>query len=445
MPSPVTVKVSTEGSDDTSTKVAISESGTKFSLNWQGTETFVVANSNNTNGSVGSNSFSISSYSGTEAEFSGTLPSAGSGTVNYIGAFNFVSSTDTKVRAEIPATQTYSPSGAVATNCLLIARADDCAVGTLGALNFKTMNSFIKLSLKKGAAATGSSNAYTKMYVQNIKIETVQDGEAIAGRFGFNKTGSWGTAYDEVITAEKKSLVTLNCVTDDYTDGVELNDSDTPFYIAVAFGDYSKGLRITITVKNQDGDFGTYARTISKDSNYSIERNKLISMPSLTVNPTDAKVDTYTLIDRVANLTAGNYIMCALASDVYRAFIGTCTSNQGNTEDVTYNSSTKVLDFANAVEVTLTSTGTANQYTISWDMSGTTTYLKATGDTKIVTSTTASDAESWTVSDAGTGLFLTGAGKSGVIKSATSASSRYIRSYGSSNTMTTGIYFFKKD
>lgn len=443
--SPIRIKVATEAVEDTSTKVSIVENGSKFALNWEGSETFVMSNSNNTTASKGSNTFSIDSYSGTEAEFEGTLPNAGSGTVNYIGAFNWVSSTETKVRAEIPATQNYTPSGAVSTNCLLVARADDCAVGKLGTLSFKTMNSFIKLSLKKGSAAAGSSNDYTKMFVQNIKIETVADGEAIAGRFGFNKTGTWGSVYDEVVTSEKKSLVTLNCVTGAYANGVELTDTDTPFYIAVAFGDYSKGLKVTITVKNQDDDFGTYERTISKNANYSIARNQLIAMPSLTVNPEDQSVETYTLIDRVANLTAGNYIMCALKDDVYRGFIGTFSSNQCNTEDVSYNSSTKILDFNDAVEVTLTATGTANQYKISWTDSETTYYLKATNATSINRDTESENAESWTVSNAGTGLFLTGSAKSGVIKSAATASSRYIRSYATSNTATTGIYFFKKD
>jgi len=442
---PVTVKVTTEFAEDSSTKVTIEETGSKFNLNWEGTESFVVANSNNTNASKGANTFTVSSYSGIEAEFTGTLPDAGSGTVNYIGAFNFVSSTDSYVRAEIPATQTYSPGGAVATNCLLVARADNCSVGTLGTLNFKTMNSFMKFSLKKGSAATGSSNDYTKMYVQSIKIETVQDGEAIAGRFGFRKEGDWGTAYDETVTSEKKSLITLNCVTGTYTDGVELSDSDTDFYISVAFGTYTKGLKVTITVKNQGGDYGTYERTISKNSSYVISRNQLIAMPSLTVNPDDVSVETYTLINRVANLTAGDYIMCALKDDIYRAFIGTFKSSQCNTEDVSYNPSTKILDYTDAVVVTLTSTGTANQYKISWTDGVTTKYLKSTSATNLAFDTDAANAEAWTVSNTDTGLFLTGATNSGVIKSAATASSRYIRSYASTNTATTGIYFFKKD
>lgn len=288
----VKVKVSTEAVENNTSKVSISESDSEFSLNWEGSETFVMANSANTKAAKADNTFTLSNYSGTDAEFTGALPDAGSGIVNYMGAFNFYSSTDTKVRAELPSAQTYSAGGALATNCLLVARADGCTAGTLGTMDFKTMNSFIKFSLKKGSAATGSSNTYTKMYVQNIKVETVQDGEVLAGRFGFNKTSTWGSAYDETVSGTTKSAITLNCVTGALTDGVELSDSDTYFYVAIAFGTYTKGLKVTITVKNQEGKFGTYKRTISNGTSYSIARNKLIAMPSLTVNPDDAVTET---------------------------------------------------------------------------------------------------------------------------------------------------------
>lgn len=441
----VTVKASTEAVLDPSTKVSISESGSTFTLNWEGTETFVVSNSVNNSTSRDKNTFSIDNYSGKYAEFIGDLPSVTSGTVNYIASFNWISSTDNYVRAEVPATQVYSDDGMLTTNCLLVARADDCAAGTLESLDFKTMNAFIKFSLKKGEADSGSSNDYSKMYVQSIKVETIQDGEPIAGRFGFNKTGEWGSKYDEVVSAEKKSAVMLNCVTDTYLDGVELTENDTPFYVAVAFGEYSQGLKVTISVKNQNGDYGTYERTISKGTNYSIERNTLISMPSLIVNPVDENVETYTLIDRMENLQEGEYFMCALKEGIYRAFTGTFASGNGVTEDISYNQESKKLDFNKAVSVTLSSTGVPNQYKISWNVSNGVGYLKGTANNKLAYDTNEANAEFWTASNGSSnGIFMTGSVQGGTLKSAESASSNYIRSYGANN-MAVGIFFFKKD
>ena len=445
-PKPIKVNVSTEIPTDPQTKVSIVEAGSQFSLNWEGTESFVVCNSSNTNGSKKDNTFSISSHTGTNAVFTGTLPSVTGSTTNYMAAFNWVSSTASNCRAEIPGTQAYSAGGALATNCLLVARTDDATVGTLNTLSFKTMNAFMKFSLKKGSAAAGSSNTYTKMYVQNIKVETIADGEAIAGRYGFAKTGTWDSAYAETIDAEKKSVVTLNCVTGALTNGVELDPSTaTDFYVAIAFGTYTKGLRVTISVKNESGDYGEYVRTISNGSSYNVDRNTLIAMPAVVVNPDDVSVDTYTLIDNFSNLTTGEYIMCAV-KDGYQAFTGTLTSYQCVTETVTYTPATKSLDFNNAVTVTLTSTGTANQYKISWERSSTTYYLKSSRNDRLAEDSNAANAEGWTAS-AGTssGIFLTGSVNSGVIKSATSASSRYIRSYSSTNTIEVGVVFFKKD
>lgn len=303
----ITVQTNFEDINIPGSKVTINEDGTKFHLNWDGDETFIVYNSKNNKGG-GSNVFSISSHSGANASFTGTPSDAGSGTANYIATFNYAQSVDNYVMADLPATQTYSADGAIANNCLLIARTDDVTASTLNTFDFKTMNAFMKFSLKKGSKAAGSSNDYTKMYVQSIKIETVADDEVIAGRFGFNKTGAWGTAYDKTVTGQEKSAVTLNCVTASLTNGVELDPSTAKdFYVAIAFGTYSKGLKVTVTVKNQDGDLGTYQRTISNNKSYSVARNKLIAMPTLTVNPDDAVVVTYTKV--IGTVATGDYVI----------------------------------------------------------------------------------------------------------------------------------------
>ncbi len=442
--SAVTVNVFTETPVDSQTKVSLVESGSNFSLNWENSDSFVVCNSSNTNGGKVNNTFTVTSKNGTSAVFTGSLPDVEGTTTNYMAAFNFVSSTDAGYcRADLPSNQDYSPDGVLASNCLLVARNDDATVGTLGNLSFKTMNAFMKFSLKKGSAAEGSSNSYTKMYVQSIKVETVADGEAIAGRFGFLKSGDWGSAYDETVAAQKKSSVILNCVTASFVDGVELDPSTaTDFYVAIALGSYSKGLRVTVSVKNEAGKFGVYSRTISNNTNYNVARNTLVSMPALVVNPDDDNVDTYTLIDKIADLSAGDYIMCAVKSG-YQAFKGSISSNNLVTETVTYNTTTKVLTFTNATTVTLIAAG-ENQYKISWPYNSSTDYLKTTSSQKLAYDTSVTNAAVWSVSNVSTGILFTEVEGNGTyMRTATTASSNYIRGYNSTGTV--GLVFFSKD
>lgn len=443
---PTQILASSELPDDAQTKVNIVEDGSNFTLEWDGDESVTIANSTNSTYSA----FEVKSSTKTSAVLTGILPAVTGSTTNYIAATNYVSTTTDYVRATLPANQTYAADGALANNCILFSRVDDATVGTLSSLSFKTMNSFMKFQLKKGSAQAPSSTVYTHMYVQSIKVETIADGEAIAGRFGFNRTGEWGSVYNEVVNANKSSSVTLNCVTPSLADGVELDSSTaTDFYVAIAFGTYSKGLRVTITVKNQDGDLGTFVKTISNGSSYVVNRNKMIEMPELVVTPSDLVADTYTLIDRIGDLDAGDYFMCAI-KDGYQAFTGGMSNytsgGNADTEAVTYYTATGALDYTNAVVVTLTKVGT-NQYTISWKVGSTTYYLTQPDKTKLNRSTTAGDAVTWTASNAETGIFLTGdevKGKGGIIKSATGAASRNIRSY-NGGSITVGLAFFSKD
>lgn len=288
-PKIVSLSVTTENTDDEDTKVSISESGSVFYLNWQGTETFTVGNTNRSTSST----FSIGSYSGRNATFSGTLPdAAGSSTTNYIAAFNLNSvEASGNIRATIPVIQDYAAGGVVSTNCLLVAREDGVEVDKLSSLNFKTMNAFLKFTLSKGTAAAGSSNDYSShMYVRDIVVETIADDEAIAGRFGISKTAAdWYTgAYAEEVAGNLSEKVTLNCVTSSFANGVDLADSDQVFYVAIAYKDYSKGLRVIVTVENGAGKYGKFVKTISKNKTYSVARNTIRALPTLTVNPNDA-------------------------------------------------------------------------------------------------------------------------------------------------------------
>ena len=156
-----------------------------------------------------------------------------------------------------------------------------------------------------------------------------------------------------------------------------------------------------------------------------------------------ATYETWTLIDKAEDLTAGDYIMCAVVGNKYHAWTGSISSSQLVTEEVTYDEH-KELTFENATTVTLISKG-SNQYVIKY-LSGTyVDYLASSNATSLKYVTSEANGEVWTVSNASTGVFLTGGTNSGVIKSATTATSRYIRSYASSNTGKVGVVFFKKD
>ena len=170
---------------DADTKVAISEGATNFVLNWDGTETMKLGNSGDNNTT---SDFSASSPSGTSITFTGTgLPSGVSGTTNYMGVVaSWSSFSNTTARGTIKDVQVCDGTNSIGNSALLVAREDNCTVGELSSLSFKTMNAFLKFSLKKGAAAAGSSNDYSSgMLVTSIVVEAIGD-EAIAGRFGFS-------------------------------------------------------------------------------------------------------------------------------------------------------------------------------------------------------------------------------------------------------------------
>ncbi len=254
--------------EDPDTKLSISESGTKFTLLFDGTESMTVGNTSNSTTS----SFSTSSSGSRSATFTGSLPSVTGTKTDYIGII--------------------STFGSVAAAGILVGRTDDSTVGKLSDVSLKTMNAYLKFSLIKGSAAPGSSNNYAShMYVKNIVVESV-NGEQIAGKFGIAKTGSdWADSYIDdagIAAGDKKDKITLDCTDNGASAGVDLYAAATDFYIAIAFGTYAKGLKVTINVQNaKDGDTGKIEAYISKNSSYDIARNTIVAMPALTVNPED--------------------------------------------------------------------------------------------------------------------------------------------------------------
>lgn len=190
-----------------------------------------------------------------------------------------------------------------------------------------------------------------------------------------------------------------------------------------------------VTANNTDAERTAYVKVIATN-----KEGKSASMVlEVRQNYAGAVLETWTLIDKIENLTEGDYIMCAVVNG-YQAWTGKFSSNNCVTETVTYDDHNS-LTFENATTVTLISAGSSNQYYIKWISNGYTDYLASSSNTKLKYSTEME--ETWTVSDATTGILLTGSVNSGVIRSATSASSNYIRSYGSTGSV--GVVFFKKD
>ena len=447
-PERVRVSVSTELPIDANTKVAIDEDGSNFALNWEGTETFSLAN---TAGTATKTDWVVDSHTGTTAVLSGTLVSTGEATsTTWMLSTNLFSSITDAIRANIPANQSYNGSN-VATNCLLVARADDASVSALPSMSFKTMNSFLKFSLTKGSAAGGSSTDYTKMYVQNIVVEAI-GGENLAGRFEISKTDpAWMDAYSGTVDGQMSSTVTLDCTAKN-AKGEELSAVAKDFYVAIAFGSYASGLRVTINVQNQDGDAGTYVRTIGTSAGISIARKNLVAFPELTVNPTDAVAPvTYTLIEDPSKVAAGTYYLAGKYTDGhYYLWKGTLNKSSSNYDAVTceytYNSSTGVLTGSGAVEVTLEAA--AGGFYVKYDGK----YLRVTENkNRRLGLDETSDVWSFDVSyDASEppvargGLKMTEANFGQTLVSA-ATSSYVLRNYGTATNGNYGVYLFKQN
>ena len=440
----ITVNASIEKVNAPESKVAIVESGSKFNLNWQGTETFGLANSTNTTYKT---DWVVDTYTATSAQLTGSSVSVDGSTTNWLIATNLYSSTGSAIRADLPSNQTYDGAN-MGQNCLLVARADGADVSTVPDMDFKTMNAFMKFSLVKGSAAAGSSNVYTKMYVQNIVVEAL-GGEVIAGRFEISKTAAnWTDAYAGAVSGQTSTKVTLDCTAND-ANGEELSAVAKDFYVAVAFGAYASGLKVTINVKNQDGDAGVMEKTFGTASGVTIARNTMRALAELTVSPDDAAApDTYTLIEDPSDVGAGTYYLAAKYSGNYYLWTGSIATSSKNkdlaTAGYTYNTTTKVLTGSGAAEVTLVAT-TGGYFVKIGD-----NYLRVTENTnRRLALDSTSDVWSFGVSvDASDnprgGLLMTEANFSNTLASA-NTDTNVLRNYKTATSGNFGVYLFKKD
>lgn len=436
----VTVNATFEPVGAGDTKITIAESGSNFALNFEGTETMTVANGTESSTS----NFTIASYSGTTATFTGVLPETTATTTDYYGVIStFGSATTTapaKIRAAIADSQDYDGAN-IAKNCCLVAKAANCETGTLTSLSFKTMNAFLKLSLIKGAAASGSSNDYTAgMNVQSIVVET-ENGENISGRFGILKSDDFSDpVFSEEVSGNVFPKVTLNCATSGKINGVGLGSTATDFYIAIKPGTYAKGLKVTINVKNKDGKDGKFVRYISKNTSFDVARNTMVDMPDLTVNPADvaAATTTYTLVESALTDWSGDYLLVAENAGTYYAWKGVFGS-WGSCAAVTsaeLSSDKKVITPGASSDIKpMTVTSTTGGYKLGYGSS----YLAYSAG-KFNSGTAA--VFTFSLDSAGKAIIAT---TSGDIRYNHNSGSGGFRTYASTSGLAKGIYLYKKD
>lgn len=444
----VTIGVAYEPVLDADTRVAIEENGDKFSLIWEGTDNIEMATSTNNV----YNSFTLSSYNGTSAVFMGTLPEAGTDitTTDYFAATSsFVSRSKTADRNTLRlaiATNQEAAGTSIANSCMLAGKLANCPVGTIdGTFALKTMNAFLKIPVTKGAAASGSSNTYTNgMFLENVKIESI-GGEQLAGRFAIDVTADdWTTAYaaDAGIKEENKSSsVTLNC------NNLPLGDEPQYLYVAVAFGTYSSGLKVTFTVTGDGGTVGVQEKTIGSAAGITLARNTMLSMPSVSVTPTDVAVDHYRYIKNATELQAGTYYMAAKIDAGYAFAKGTISSGDLATTDArTYNEGNETIDLTDAAEIVLEAKdATAGEYYIK--IGGKYLSSSAKSNRKLVLNDVISgEPPYWTIYDDAKrgGLAMRCSAFEVYLVTAGSASSNYLRSYTGPTSGTDGVYLFYK-
>lgn len=429
------------------TKVSINEGADAFTLTWNADDVVTIANS--ANDDYKQNQALVAGANTSNATFSLELPAIDESItqVDYVLSSSSFSSRSYSeegnysfLRGAVAASQSANGTN-IANSCFIVGINKDCEVGDPGeSFSMKTMNSFLKFELTNGDAEN-----YPEMYVSTIKIEAV-GGEQIAGRFGIDLTAEdWYSAYGNdtnIKAANKSSFITLDC------GNAELTDVAKTFYVAAAFGTYSKGLKVTISVNDGNGKYGEMVKTISNNTSLTLSRNVMYRYPAVAVTPEDVVLDTYTLIDNVEDLTAGTYYMAAKPSD-YHIWNGSISSGDLVTTNFIFSDNTLTGD-GEMAEVVLVSTGTANQYYIKCNNKYLTTSSIASRKLSLVDT---SDGSYFIVSDDSRGgikmLHSTIDGDSKQVHIVTaSAQSNYLRGYAATSSDTRGVrgvYFFKKN
>ena len=431
----------------TGTKITINENPGNFYLRWTGSESLSVTTSTNT---AYSNFTFLSQDPQGVATFSGTLPSAGSAiTTSYVATTSdaFKNSSKSYITGKISTLQNYTPDNN-AKYAFIVAHGDETTPGTMEQpLMFKTMNSFLKFSLKKGSSL--GSNVYDKMYLLGITLESI-NGESLSGNFAIEKTEN---DYEYSAAASGSSKVVLNCKTASYPKGVELSSADaSDFYLAVAFGTFAGGFKVTLNVANESGDQGVMTKTIASSSGKTLVRNRLYTTPELTVSPSDVGY-SYVLISELSEITTGQYYIggdLEAVANQYEIWTGAISgSNDMVTSSYIYNPSTMQLTGGSNADL-VTITQKPGGYYIIQNSAG--NYLYSTSYTeKRALALTASEGTAAKITfseNAGHGGFaivLTNPSNDAqnvIVSTNTSAGSNYLRSYASN--VYNGVHLFKK-
>lgn len=255
-----------------------------------------------------------------------------------------------------------------------------------------------------------------------------------------------------VINAPSSISLTSDAITVSTSTGASFNSNSTTVtagaysdedctvstdWLAVTATGSGTNALVNYTANANSGEERTAYIKITATNSSSRSVTKMISVTQASEGQV---YETWTKIDKIENLVAGDYIMCAVVGDNYHAWTGSFSSGNCVTESIIYDSN-KELTYTNATTVTLISSGEANQYYVKWISGQYTDYLASSSNTKLKYVTEMS--EIWTASNASTGILLKGSVNNGYIRSATGASSNYIRSY--SSTGNVGVVFFKKD
>lgn len=290
-----------------------------------------------------------------------------------------------------------------------------------GISNIMQMNSSSKYF---SCYASASQTAVALYKINNVKPTPIITAENISIEADAVSSTNTGATFNTNTSAVSAAAF----------DDEELTTTSTWLSVSVNNGDV-KTVNYAAEANNSGAERTGYIKITAQNSdNHSV--NKTIKV----VQVAEGQVyETWTLVDKVENLTAGDYIMCAVVNNVYYAWTGKFSNNNCVTEAIEYTEHNE-LKYENATIVTLISKGT-NEYYVKWISNGYTDYLTSSSNQKLKYSTTQD--EYWTVSDVKTGVTLYGSVNSGYVRSATGASSNYIRSYGTTGNV--GVVFFKKD
>lgn len=202
----------------------------------------------------------------------------------------------------------------------------------------------------------------------------------------------------------------------------------------------ASGDTFTIKVMTSDNTASTQERTMAAEISFAAGK-----MNSATINFTKdvVKPIEVTLIDKIANLTAGTYYMAGRKTATsYFLWTGALVSNKDcETVPYTYDPEKHTIESSDiAKEMELVATDSPNTYYIK--IGDQYLYSRSTKNRELGLTTTPT---AWVFSDKANNNGLSASSNKVYLMTATNASSALIRSYGNETQYTAGIYFFKKN